>query len=154
MLYVDSSVLVKLYFKEAGSDSTILRVKTGSRTVITSVLSFAEVHAAMARKRRERQITYSALLRLREEFQRDWINFIEVLDIDALTLAALPTLVERFPLKAGDAIQLSTALWLKETLDIGMGAPEAKILQFAAADRNLAGIAQKCGLDVFNPERQ
>ena len=151
MLYADSSVLVKFYFQEIGSDSALIRVKSGNRQVATSMISFAEVHAAIARKLRERQIDSATLHRLRGQFERDWASLIEVIDLNTSSMASLPSLVEKFPLKAADAVQLSSALWLNEQLETEMGSIGG-VLEFAASDQVLLATARKCGLQVFNPE--
>jgi predicted nucleic acid-binding protein len=152
MLYLDSSVLAKFYFNEVGSDSLFFRVKAGNRAVAASLLAFAEVHAAIARKRREKAISSAAFFRLREQFEKDWSTLIDVIDLNALTLAALPRLVEQFPLKAGDAIQLSTALWLNDHLKEELGPEGTRSMEFAASDQILVGAARQCGLLVFDPE--
>ncbi len=154
MLYLDSSAIVKFYFKEAGSDAMIARATTGNQVVGASVLSFAEVHSAMARKHREGQINSAELAKLREDFGRDWSRLIEIFDMNARTMAALPKLVEQFPLKAADAVQLSTALWLKDNLEADSESGSSEVLEFAAADQTLVGIARNCGLPVFNPEEE
>jgi len=68
-------------------------------------------------------------------------------------MSALPRLVEQYELRAGDAIQLSTAFWLKDTsrLRRRRDLPE-ETLEFGVADRRLAKVAQDCGFKVFNPE--
>ena len=152
MLYVDSSVLVKFYFQEIGSDAALIHVRAGNRPVATSLISFAEVHAAMARKYRERQISSATLQRLRGQFDRDWAAFIEVVDVNNSSIAAVPSLVERFPLKAADAIQLSSALWLKDQLEAEIGPFKRATMEFTASDQALLEAARQCGLQVFNPE--
>jgi uncharacterized protein len=154
MLYLDSSALVKLYFKEPGSDSLLFRIKAASQAITASVLSFTEVHAAIARKRREMDISSAGFFRLRDQFETDWSKRIEVIELNGLTMAALPRLVEQFPLKAGDAVQLSTALWLYGEMKRELGRERDGILEFVASDRTLAHSARKCGLQVFNPEEK
>jgi predicted nucleic acid-binding protein len=56
MIYADSSVIVKRYYEEPGT----ARVREGwgrEDRVFTSKVSYAEVHAALARKHRERGIS-------------------------------------------------------------------------------------------------
>jgi predicted nucleic acid-binding protein len=152
MLFLDTSVFVKVYFKEAGSDAIIARFTAPNRVLAASVLSFAEVHAAIARKYREKQISSVELTRLRESFGRDWEILVNAVELSQQTMAALPGLVEHFPLRAADAIQLSAALWLKNNMDAGKYSGAGKILEFGVSDQILAESARKCGLVVFNPE--
>ncbi len=152
MLFLDTSVFVKLYFKEAGSEAIVNRSTASNQMLAASVMSFAEVHSAMARKYREKQITSVELSRLRGSFERDWKNLIHAVELNQQTMAALPGLVEQYPLKAADAIQLSAALWLKNNLDAGKYSGAGKVLEFGVSDQILAETARKCGLSVFNPE--
>jgi hypothetical protein len=117
-----------------------------------SMLSFAEVHSAMAHKHRNREISSVELSRLRESFERDWENLVHAVELNQQTMAALPGLVEQYPLKAADAIQLSTALWLKNNMEAGKYSGVGRVLEFGVSDQILAESARKCGLVVFNPE--
>ena len=152
MLFLDTSVFVKVYFKEAGSEAIIARSTAPNQVLAASVLSFAEVHSAMARKYREKQINSTELSSLRESFGRDWEIKIIAVELNQQTMAALPGLVEQYPLKAADAIQLSAALWLKNHLDAGKYSGAGKVLEFGASDQILVESARKSGLVVFNPE--
>ena len=152
MLFLDTSVFVKVYFKEAGSDAIIARFTAPNQVLAASVLSFAEVQAAIARKYREKQISSVELTRLRESFGRDWEIFVNAVELNRQTMAALPGLVEHFPLKAADAIQLSAALWLKDSMDAGKYSGAGNVLEFGVSDQILAESARRCGLVVFNPE--
>lgn len=67
-------------------------------------------------------------------------------------MGSMPRLVEQFPLKAGDAIQLATALWLRDELKAARN--NAGVLEFIAADRTLVSVARSSGLKVFNPEEE
>ena len=152
MLFLDTSVFIKFYFKEAGSDAIIARSSAPNQMLAASVLSFAEMHSAMARKYRERQISLAELSGLRETFERDWENSVHAVELNQQTLARLPGLVELHPLKAADAVQLSAALWLKNNIDGGKYSGGGEVLEFGVSDQILAECARKCGLVVFNPE--
>jgi uncharacterized protein len=152
MLFLDTSVFVKIYFREAGSEAIITRSTAPNQVLAASMLSFGEVHSAMARKFRAKQISSVELSRLRGIFERDWEVLVNAVEVNQQTMAALPGLVEQYPLKAADAIQLSAALWLKNNLDAGRYSRAGKILEFGASDQILVETARKCGLAVFNPE--
>ena len=154
MLFLDTSVLIKFYFNEAGSDAIIARSTAPNQLLAASVLSFAEVHSAMARKYRERQINQEDLSNLRKVFERDWEDLVHEVEINLQTMAALPGLVEQYPLKAADAIQLSAVLWLKNNMEMGKYSRAAKVLEFCVSDQTLADCGRKCGLVVFNPEEE
>jgi predicted nucleic acid-binding protein len=152
MLFLDTSVFVKIYFKEKGSDATISRCTDPNVVLAASVLSFAEMHSEIARKYRAKEINLLELSQLRDRFERDWENLVVAIDLNQQTMAALPRLVEDQPLKAADAIQLSTALWLNNSLVAGKYPEVDKVLEFCASDQILVECARKCGLLVFNPE--
>lgn len=154
MLFLDTSVFVKFYFKEAGSEEIIARSTAPNQVLAASVLSFAEVHAAMARKYRNKEISSAELSRLREAFERDWEILVSAVELNRQTMAAFPGLVQEYPLRAADAIQLSAALWLKNNLDAGRYSGAGKVLEFGVSDQILVECARKCGLAVFNPEEE
>jgi predicted nucleic acid-binding protein len=152
MLYLDASVLAKRYFDERGSEVLAARFESGER-IFTSILSFAEVHSAIARKFRDKELDTQEFRRLRDAFQNDWLFSLSKLDLDSNSMTALPQLVEIYSLKAGDAIHLSAAVWLKDSLRVGVWSGKTGgTVEFGVADKRLAEVAQKCGFQVFNPE--
>ena len=152
MLYLDASALAKRYFNEQGSDVVAARFESGER-IFTSILSFAEVHSAIARKFRDKEFDTQEFSRLRDAFQNDWFFSLSKLDLDLKAMIALPRLVETYSLKAGDAIHLSTAVWLKDSLLVGIRSGKTgETVEFGVADNRLAKVAQECGFLVFNPE--
>ena len=152
MLYLDASALAKRYFNETGSEVVAARFETGER-IFTSLLSFAEVHSAIARKFRDKELNTQEFTTLRDAFQNDWLFSLSKLDLDINSLIALPRLVETYSLKAGDAIHLSTAVWLKDSLRVGVWSGKTGgTVEFGVADNRLAKVAQECGFQVFNPE--
>lgn len=154
MLYLDASALAKRYFNEPGSEVVAARFESGER-IFTSILTFAEIHSAIARKFREKEFDSQEFIRLRDAFQDDWLFSLCKLNLDFKAMIALPRLVENYSLKAGDAIQLSTAVWLRDSLLIGVWSGNAReTVEFGVADNRLAKVALECGLQVFNPEVQ
>ncbi len=152
MLYLDSSALIKRYFKEKGSHALNTRFDLGEE-IYTSVLSFAEVHGVLARAFRMKEVGSNELASLRQAFDGDWIIGLSPLEVNLQTMGALPKLVEQFPLKASDAIHLSTAHWLQEKVRLrASGSLIGESFEFGVADRRLGQIALKCGMKVFNPE--
>src|ERR1700681_3155827 len=115
MLYLDSSALIKRYVQEEGSKAVISRFER-EETIYTSVLSFAEVHAAIGRKYREKELSASEKETIVDKFLNDWLFSLSILELTAHTMSALPTLCEQHFLKASDAIHLSAAFWLKDSI--------------------------------------
>ena len=152
MLYLDASALMKRYFTEKGSRTLNARFERGE-VMYTSVLSFGEVHSAFARVYRMKEMSSVELSRLREAFDSDWLVGLSALELNLQAMASLPKLVEQYSLKAGDAIHLSTAFWLKDMIRLRTrGYHAGEPIEFGVADRSLGLIAEKCGFQVFNPE--
>lgn len=154
MLYLDTSALIKRYSSEKGSRAVLARFDSEER-IFTSRLSFAEVHASLGRKFRAGELNAQNLAKIREEFISDWLFSLSVLDLDVGTMSAINHLVEQYDLKAGDAIHLSAAFWLRDTILLGRFPGDAgETVEFGVADKQLARIARKCGLRVFDPEAE
>jgi predicted nucleic acid-binding protein len=152
MLYLDASALVKRYSSERGSKAVAARFDRNER-IFTSRLSFAEVHSSLGRKFRAGEFNTKDLTRVREEFESEWLFSLSVLELYVGTMSAISQLVEQFDLKAGDAIHLSAAFWLRETIHLGRFHGNAgESVEFGVADKQLARIARMCGLQVFDPE--
>ena len=152
MLYLDSSVLVKRYVREVGSEAVNSRFEAGE-TIYTSVLSFAEVHAAIGRKYREKELSVIEKEKLINEFQEDWLFSLNVLELTTNTMSALPSLCQQYYLKASDAVHLSAAFWLRDTIRIRTKSIDdgGKFVEFGVSDRRLGDTALKCGFQVFDP---
>jgi predicted nucleic acid-binding protein len=152
MLYLDSSALVKRFVQEEGSEAVTSRFERGE-TIYTSVLSFAEVHAAIGRKYRDRELSINEKEKLVDEFQADWFFSLSILELTTHTMIALPALCEQYFLKASDAIHLSAAIWLKDSIRVHTKGSEGSgnIVEFGVSDRRLGEAALKCGFQVFNP---
>jgi predicted nucleic acid-binding protein len=152
MLYLDSSVLVKRHVQEVGSKAVTSRFERGE-TIYTSVLSFAVVHAAIGRKYRDRELSINEKKKLVDEFQADWLFSLSILELTAATMSAFPSLCKQCFLKAGDAVQLSAAFWLKGAIRIHAKGFEdsGNVVEFGVSDRQLGEAALKCSIQVFNP---
>jgi uncharacterized protein len=133
--YFDASALVKRYVEEPGSES----VRQGMRDAIltTSRLSEVEVTSALVRRWRQGDLTQQELERTLDTLQADLraLNLIEpVAEITALA----GTLLRRHPLRAGDALQLASSVYLQRKV-------RGK-LEFWAFDQRLNEAAAKEGL--------
>ena len=142
MIYADSSVIVKRYYDEKGSQLVRDRWTAPGR-VFTSRVAYAEVHAALARKRRDGGISASQLRSAASAFETEWLAYDQVW-VDDATLAEVRRLVRRHALRGFDAIHLSAALWLQSQLG-------AK-LEFWVSDERLEAAALRERLTVVNPE--
>ncbi len=141
MNYFDASALIKRFVAEKGS--SIVRDLVVRERAATGKVSYAEVHAALARKRREGSISspdYSLACR---QFDRDWRSYILV-DLHDEVLVIVRTLVRRHPLRGVDAIHLASALSLRRGLD--------ERVTFIAADERLLRAAKAEHLSILDIE--
>lgn len=139
ILFADTSALIKLYVDEIGSLE--MADRTRSMRIAASVLAYAEVYAAFARRLREDLITATEHDHLAETFEKDWKRWI-VVPLRP-SIGSVPRLVRLYPLRGADAVHLASALSMaREGLDVTL----------AVADRRLVDAAIQEGLGTFNPE--
>ena len=138
ILYLDTSALVKLYVREAGTSETRVRVGEAS-LVATSRVAYPEARAALARRQREAAITQRALARAVSALDRDLGRFV-VVELSAKVAKRAGELAERRGLRGFDAIHLASALEVEELTGL---MPDFYCydvrLREAASDEGLAG---------------
>ena len=141
MNYFDSSALVKRYVEETGTNSVKSILSTGEE-IATSKLTYPEILSALMRKHRAGEIAKKLLQDIVARFERDWYHIL-VLEFHNDLLQIVKFLIEKHPIKAADAIHLSSALWLKLSSKIDV--------TFVASDLNLLKAAQAEKLQIINP---
>jgi uncharacterized protein len=146
--YADNSALVKRHIPEIGSQWIEQEFDAASgNKVISTKLSVVEVLSAMNRRKREASISTTDYTK----FSNDFLAFVEteyeVAELSDAVLLEAQRLFENFPLRAGDAIQLASALLANAQLQ------SAKLpsLIFLASDARLLNAAQSEGLQTDNP---
>lgn len=139
IVFVDTSVLVKLYIAEPGSER-MREAAAQEVRVAASLLAFAEIHATFARRRREALLLAPELEELLLRFGEDWEGLLQV-PVGAEVLAFVPELCKRHPLRGADAVHLASALLLRQELEV----------LFACSDSSLLAAAAAEGLAIFNP---
>ena len=135
--YFDASALVKRYVDEEQSQT--VRKLLSSGLVATSRLSKVELVSALARRCREGAFPESERDRVFEQIPRDFETFY-VIEIVPEVTALTYSLLRRHRLRAGDAIQIASCLYLSKALDLSV-----PIIGF---DSRLADAATAEGLDV------
>jgi predicted nucleic acid-binding protein len=156
VLYLDSSALFKRYQNELGTEALNTRLRQEAkdlRSVFTSVLTYAEIHAAFARRAREKLLSAEEAAAVQDEFDTDWVLSISPIELATGLLVSVRDLVRSFPLRGADAIHLASALWLRDMARLGMKVDQyAGPVVFVSSDKQLAKAAAKSHLEVFNPE--
>lgn len=157
MLYLDSSALSKRYLRESGWQELAAKLREAirkKRRVITSVLTYAEIHAVLARKLRDGSMLPAEHYRATGYFESDWRTYLSVIEVSQSVLSIIPNLVNKYPVRASDAIQLGSAIWAADSSQ-GVGSQRLgrSSVLFATSDRQLAAAAEAEHLGVFNPEK-
>jgi predicted nucleic acid-binding protein len=106
-IYLDTSALVKLYVAESGGDA-VRRAVAAAREAATSLLAYAEIRAAFARKCRMGEMSGHELNAIKRELTEDWQHFNQ-LPVEYETVRIAADLAERFGLRGYDSVHLATA---------------------------------------------
>ncbi len=136
-LYLDTSALVKLYVEEEGS-SLVRKAVEEAETVATSIIAYVEARAALARRRRERNIAATDHSRIIRDFEADWGRYL-VLEVTDPLVRRAEKLCDSHALRACDTIHLASAGTLREKI--------AEPVSFASWNSKLEIAARREGLN-------
>lgn len=139
ILYLDTSALVKRYFREPYSEEVISKWQAAAE-IVTSAVAYAETMASIYRKKREADLDDALIGKIVESFRADWKSFIRVEVTENLN-EFIHKIVLAHPLRGFDAIHLASARVVKEQL--------SEDFVFACFDVGLARAAQAEGLNTF-----
>jgi uncharacterized protein len=146
--YADSSVLVKHHVSEIGSvwfQNLVLPASNNS--IITAKLSIVEVFSAFNRRKREATISQIDYDDFAKDFSTISNNEYHLIDLSDSIIVESQRLLETHPLRAGDAIQLATAIYARNMLqNSGLSSPI-----FLASDDKLLNAAITEGFAIDNP---
>ena len=147
--FADSSGLVKRHVREIGSNwfSQIADAQTGN-TIIISRLSITEVLSAFNRRRRELSLSQNDYQRIAREFEDFCRIEYQIIEITEEITGKSKELLEKYPLRASDSIQLASALLTNDSLKQA-NFPE---LIFLASDQKLLDAANSENLQNDNPQ--
>lgn len=106
ILYLDTSSLVKLFVEEPGADEVVARADS-AEVLATSVIAYAEAHAAMGRRHREGAISKVEFQDLLARFREAWLQVLSVALSTSVYTRAGPLAVQ-YALRGMDAIHLSS----------------------------------------------
>ena len=139
MRYFDASALVKRYVREPGAVSVRRLLKAAPAAA--SRLSEMEVASALVRRAREGAFSIEERDRALASLSDDFASLIIVEFTPEITVDARALLV-RHRLRAGDAVQLASCLYLQREM--------SQPLPFVAFDDRLADAARHEGLTVVS----
>lgn len=129
---------MKRYVREAGGDR--VRRWLASGTPATSRLSEVEVASALARRWREGAFGAAERDRALSALDTD-LNALTVVEIVPAVAQSARKLLLRHALRAGDALQLASCLYLREAV--------GEAVAFAGFDDRLSGAAATEGLRLL-----
>jgi hypothetical protein len=115
MVFVDASALVKRYVRER--HSVAVRRVVAAGPIAVSRFSEVEVPSALARLVRERRLSPRTRDRAIAAFVID-VTAWHVVEITPDVTALARALLRRHDLRAGDAIQLASAVWLRQSVSL------------------------------------
>lgn len=139
IVYFDSSALVKRYLAEA--DSAQVRTLLAEAVITgTSLISRAEVSAALAKAVRMNWLTRDLAGQLLRVFRAQWADLITV-DVTEAVVAQADSLAWEYGLRGYDAVHLASALLWQNGL--------SETVTLATFDKQLWAAAQLVGLEVW-----
>jgi hypothetical protein len=144
LYFLDTSALVKLYVQEPGTDRLLPLIsgQPGNRFAVL-VISQVELRSAVRRRQRAGDIDVGVAAAILESVQSHMeTRFIRQVINDTVIETALE-MVDRYALRAYDAIQLAGCLVLCATA--------AEAFTFVCSDHRLLEAAQSEQLRVFDP---
>jgi uncharacterized protein len=146
--YIDTSALVKRYVAEVGSAWVRRMVARPVQDVIyTAALTEVEVCSALQRLVREGRLDTAQAQHLTQRVLQHFTRRYQLIRITRPVVAEAGRLVEGYPLRAYDAVQLACALTVRRSMHRrGMPSP-----LFVTADTTLLAAAQAEGFPVDNP---
>ena len=136
---MDASALLKRYVAEQASTQVVDLTAT-AEIVATSVVSRAEVSAALARAARLRVLGYDGARHAQRSFSREWPNLARI-PVTELLVSRAEALAWDHALRGYDAIQLASALTWQESV--------GEDVVLATFDRQLWEAVPRAGLQQW-----
>jgi len=146
--FLDSSALAKRYIVEPGTQwIRKITASTSPHPILTAEITQVELISAAARRSREGQISTTVLPLIRAAIDRHFAGNYLVVQQTPLIISRAKDLLQAYPLRAYDAIQLSSAL--EAALRVQSGGNNDFV--FVSADQRLLNIAVAEGLMTDDP---
>ena len=133
--YLDSSAIIKWYVADEGGTAQLEAIVTRSSRLATARLTYVEVRAGLAAARRANRLARMDHDHAVESFDSSWEALL-IVELSETVGTRAGSIADAFGLRAGDAIQLASAMAL-DAEDTVLVAWDAR-LRFAA---RAAGVA-------------
>ena len=146
-LFLDTSAVVKIYHQEKGTENFTQYLAGISEELFltTSDITKIELHSALLKKYREKQIDDKNLAEVFQLFDKDFQKFnIIVVDrfIKNIALSMLDSLGIKYSLRTLDSLQLASAIFSNNY---------SRIDYFVSSDKKFLNIAKEF-FQILNPE--
>lgn len=145
--YLDTSALGKRYVWETGTDWVRALASEEQHALLTARITMVEIYSALARRRREGSVPAADCTIAAQAFAAHSAVEYEFVELSLNVVNLARDLLDRYSLRAYDAVQLASALIAHQALD----AAGLTGLVFISADDRLNTIAAAEGLSVDNP---
>jgi len=144
LYYLETSALVKLYVREPGTDRLLRLAANSENRFAVLALSQVELRSAVRRRERTGDIAAGAATLILDRFQQHLeTRFIRQTLTDSV-LDGASEMIDRYALRAYDAIQLAGCLALKTTTD-------GESPTFVCSDQQLLEAARSELLPTLDP---
>ncbi len=145
LYYLETSALVKLYVREPGTERLLSLADRSSENRL-AILALAQVELRSAIRRRERngEIPAVAAAQLLEVFKRHVESRFITQTVTDYVLDIASMLLDRYPLRAYDAVQLAGYIALKSSAG-------ADVPTFVCSDQELLSAAVQEGIPILDP---
>ncbi len=143
--FCDTSVIIKLYHDEVGSEWMETLFNEPNATIIISELTLVELYSAVLKKVRTQEITGNAHEEAIKNFEKDCHERFIVTLLDSRVVKKAQELLKKYgdekSIRTLDAIQLAACL-----------NENTEGIRFICADANLLKICEQERVTVLNPE--
>jgi uncharacterized protein len=148
LYFLDSSAIVKRYVPEVGTE-WIQEIcdRQLNHPLFVAGITWVEVLSAVACRHREGSFSAAQISQIHLAIQNHWSSQYRIVEIEQTLIRRAGELVNQYPLRAYDAVQLASALRVQEALTNA----QLPGLVFLSADDRLLMTAQAAGLLVDNP---
>lgn len=142
--YLDTSALVKLYVREAGTQR-MLRLASGAPTDTFTVLAVSRIETYAAVRRRESigDLTSHDVQAALAQFEQDWGKVYLVQPVTDRVLEEARSVLTAHVLRAYDAMQIAGCVALRAT--------SGEEPTFVCSDRQLLSVAATLSLQTLDP---
>ena len=146
--FLDTSALIKHYVAEAGSQWVEAAIfEPPGNMLLISRITVVEMRSALARRKREASIQAQDHADALSALSEDCLIRYRFVEFEEPVINLAGELLDRYVLRAYDAVQLASALVINGVLIDADLAP----LVFVSADSNLLASARAAGLQIDNP---